>query len=518
MYPRSLALLLPVLLGACSTTSLVVRTDQGEVVGAQDGATRAFRGIPYAAPPLGALRFRPPQPASKWSVPLEATRPGKACPQPNTGGYIRESSEDCLSLSVWTPAQRAEAKLPVLVWIHGGAFLQGSSGDALYDGRALAETAEVVVVTLNYRLGALGFLSHPALAKEAGLEVSPSVGLLDQRAALTWVQQNIAAFGGDPAKVTIFGCSAGAWSVCSQLASPKSRGLFAGAIMESGACSDALYFSGAEANAQGTLLAEAVGCREGSVADCLRSKSTDELISALAPKRGMILKPGVWWGPVIDGVELPQLPLEAMRAGSFAHVPLIIGWNQVEGVLHTVSFDEITPLELESFARDVFGARAAALVPAHYAGAATPKDALNDVITEGVFACNARRVARTVSAQNVPVFLYQMRHPLDHPVAHALGATHSVELFFVWGNTDLGIGISEAERPLSRRFMQAWGRFAAAGDPSGPELSWPRYSLERDPHLVFDLESSVGTGLAQEACDFWDEIDRLRRATPESSP
>ena len=507
---------LTLLLGAaaCSTTPVVVRTAQGPVIGAQQGGTRAFRGIPYAAPPVGPRRFRPPEPVAKWSEPLDATRPGKACPQPNTGGYIRESSEDCLSLNVWTPAQRQEARLPVLVWIHGGAFLQGSANDALYDGRALAEAAAAVVVTLNYRLGALGFLSHPALAKELGAEVSPSVGLLDQRAALRWVAENVAAFGGDPGKVTIFGCSAGAWSVCAQLASPKSEGLFAGAIMQSGACSDALYFSGAEANAQGERLAAAVGCAGEDAPECLRSKSAEALIAALPPKRGMILTPGIWWGPVVDGVELPKLPLQAMRAGSFAHVPLIIGSNEVEGVLHTLSFEQITPLELESFARDVFGARAASLVPAHYAGAATPKDALNDVITEGVFSCNARRVARVLSQQNMPVFLYQMRHPLDHPKAHGLGATHSVELFFVWGNTDLGIGISEAERPLSRRFMQAWGRFAATGDPSGPELSWPRYTAERDPHLVFDMASSVGSGLANEACDFWDEIDRQRDAAP----
>jgi para-nitrobenzyl esterase len=428
---------------------------------------------------------------------------------------VRDTSEDCLTLNVWVPAGAGDEHsgtrmggpgLPVLFWIHGGAFVQGSGGDDFHDGAKLATVARAVVVTINYRLGALGFMAHRELAREANVAVSPSFGFLDQRAALRWVQTNIAAFGGDPGHVTVVGGSAGAWSVCSHVASRGSRGLFSRAVMQSGACSNAFYFDPKEAEAQGTALADAVGCKGAGALSCLRAKSADAVVSALPLKRGSLLPPGVWWGLTIDGVELARRPLESLRVGDFARVPLVIGWNRDEGVLHTVSFPSVEPSERDGFVRDVLGETALRRMPERYAKT-SPKESLTDIVTDGVFACQARRVARVLAKQDVPVFLYEWARALDHPVARHVGATHGVELFFLWGNEGMGIGLSNRELGLSHTMMRTWGRFAHTGDPNGNGLVWPRYSIERDEHLTFDLVPARGANLKREACDFWDDIE-----------
>ena len=512
---RAPAIVLVVLSAACSGSapepavaphapparSLEIATDRGLVAGRARDHVREFLGIPYAAPPVGPLRWRPPAPAAAWTGARDATRRGFACAQPEEG-FHRDTSEDCLNLNVWVP-DGAPAPLPVLVWIHGGAFYQGSGGDDLYDGADLARRMRAIVVTINYRLGALGFLSQRALAKEQGRDVLPAAGLLDQRAALQWVQRNIAAFGGDPANVTVDGESAGAWSICAQLAMPGSRGLFARAIIQSGACSDALYFTADAANEQGDQLAAKVGCTGPDVAACLRGKTADELVHALPFRRGLLLQPGVWWGPIVDGTELPRLPLDAIRAGDFARVPLIIGTARDEGTLHTMAYDAVAPGELAWFVRTTFGDAAVAPVVARYARP-TPKAALTDIVTDGIFRCNSRRVARLVAARGVPVYLYEYTHARDGPPrVHALGPTHGVDLFFLFGVTTLGIGPSQAEAPLVELFGQLWGAFARTGDPGH---GWPRYSAERDEHFTIDVAPRAGSGLDREACDFWDAL------------
>lgn len=494
-----------------SSSPLQIATDRGVVVGRAGDGVREFLGIPYAAPPIGPLRWRPPQPAAAWTAPRDATRHGPACPQPEEG-YHRDTSEDCLSLGITIPdgttdgiPDGATGKLPVLLWIHGGAFYQGSGSDDLYNGARLARRARAIVVTINYRLGALGFLSQRTLAAEQGREVLPAIGLLDQRAALQWVQRNIAAFGGDPANVTIDGASAGGWSTCAQLAMPGSRGLFARAIIQSGACSDALYFTPEMANAQGDELAVKVGCTGGDVAACLRGKSTAELVAALPFRRGLLLQPGVWWGPIVDGSELPRMPLTAIRAGDFARVPLIIGSAQDEGMLHTLSYKEVSTGELTWFIRDVFAEAAVAPVTARYARP-TPKAALTQIVTEGIFRCNARRTARAAAAHGVPVYLYEWAHTLDGPPnAKALGPTHGVDLFFLWGTTSMGIGPSAAEKPLSDLVQDLWASFFRTGDPGH---DWPRYTSSGDAHFILDLPASTSTRLDADACDFWDSLSR----------
>jgi para-nitrobenzyl esterase len=213
---------------------------------------------------------------------------------------------------------------------------------------------------------------------------------------------------------------------------------------------------------------------------------------------------------VVDGVELPRVPLDALSLGDFARVPLIIGWNRDEGTLHTLSMDRVESTEVEGFVRDVFGERAALAVRARYVRA-TPRDSLTDIVTDGIYACEARRVARAVSRRGVPAYLYQWTRALDHPDAHPLGATHSVELFFLWGNPGRGVTLSEAELPLSRTLMETWGRFARAGNPNGSAVRWPRYSTDTDEHLVLDLVPRSSRQLKTDVCDFWDEVREAGR-------
>ena len=486
--------------------ALVVSTDRGPLAGkALDGGVRAFLGVPFAAPPVGALRWHPPAEVPSSTEPRDATAVGPACPQSATPSYAR-AEEDCLTLNVWTPPGGAAAK-PVLAWIPGGAFAEGSGGYHLYDGARLAARVDAVVVTMNYRVGALGFMAHPDLARELGRTASPSYGLLDQRAALTWIQRNISAFGGDPKNVTIFGESAGAFSVCAHLAMPASRGLFARAIMQSGACADPLYFGSREAEAQGKKVAEALGCTD---MNCLRAKSADAVLHALPLKRGFILPPGVMWGPVVDGIELPAVPLQAIRAGRATKVPVIVGWNRDEGALHTISFPSVTREERDAFVRDAFGEAAVAPVAERYARVSF-KQSLDDVTTDGVFVCESRRAARALAAHGAPVYVYELTHTLESPRLHPFGATHQVDLWFVFGNEEAGIALAPSELPLSHTIMDAWGRFARTGDPNGPGLSWPRYMAETDELVLLDSAPAVASGSKREVCAFWDRFERTIR-------
>ncbi|HMJ02780.1 MAG TPA: carboxylesterase family protein, partial [Conexibacter sp.] len=463
---------------------LFVETTYGQVAAIVASDKRVFRSIRYAAPPIGELRFAPPRAPEPWKQAL-LSEP-RACPQLGADGQLI-GSEDCLQLEVWTPRERPAAPLPVLVWIHGGGFTAGSG--ALIDTQLPARGA--VVVAINYRLGALGFLAHPALGADSG-----NAAILDQRFALQWVRENIAAFDGDPERVAIFGESAGGSAVCAQLWSPASAGLFHGAIIQSGALCGRQSRSLAEGEAQGERLAMAVGCAgERDVLACLRARPPAELLAAL-PLR-TVLAEGASWGPVVDGRVFAQDLPAALAAGAFAQVPLIIGSNAHEGDGFVFGLEALSAVGYAEQVRQspFFGGHADALLAAYpVADFPTPQLALAELVGDRVFGCPARRTVRAFAAAGLASYLYHY----DFPPA--------------WHASELGVlfapGASEPEQRVSALINDAWARFAANGDPNGEGSSaWPRYAPSSDEHIALDDPPSRGAQLHAARCDLWDQLE-----------
>ncbi len=528
MLRSSLALpflLLALALPACSSTPdatspppdgpVDITTDKGPVHGSLGDGARAFLGIPYAAPPVGPLRFLPPTEAPAWTTPRDGAQFGPKCPQLGVDGksLAPETSEDCLYLNVWTP--RADVKdAPVFVWIHGGGFTIGSGSNPLYNGESLARETGAIIVTINYRLGPLGFLSHTAFAAEEGVATSPSPGLLDQQAALKWVQRNIAAFGGDPQDVTVAGESAGGISVCAQLAMPGSKGLFQRAVIESGPCWGA-FPSKATAEDQGDRLAAAVGCTDpGTVAACLRGRSVEEILGALPGKAAYFDAKGDSYGPVVDGTVLPKVPMDALAAGEGAGVPTILGTNVNEGqlfvFLYQTSFGAPpTAADVRASLGSIFGASVVDQIAAQYPVDTDPPQAFTDIITDGAFACPTRRAARALAAGGVPAFLYQFTWPFKVGAISGPVTSHSFEVPFVFRNAYVGTKLDDADVVVSDAMDGYWFRFARTGDPNGDgAVAWPAYTAANDEDLVIDTPVSTATGLKKARCDFWDTIEK----------
>lgn len=496
---------------AAATDPLVVTTDKGAVAGTSLGKTRSFVGIPYAAPPVGPLRWKSPQPAAAWATPRDAKTLGSQCPQFGlfTGKWDDDTNEDCLTLNVWTPTGATQR--PVMVWIHGGGFTAGSGDLSGYDGQKLSEVGDVVVVTLNYRLGVLGYLAHAALsAEDPAHPGSGNYGIEDQRAALQWVKTNIAAFGGDPANVMIFGESAGAESVFTHMVSPGSAGLFQRALAESGYLLAMPTLTAAQA--QGDKLATQVGCTDAaSVLTCLRALDPQMLSSALFHPALGKLDPN--WAPVIGTDVLPDNPLASMRAGTVAKVPFIVGTLENEANLgYAVSTFPDDKSVHDAFAAMVPADRLDALI-AQYPVAAFPtrKDAVEQASTDSAFACPSRRVARYAATAGVPTRLYRFQHAIENAPIAGLGAFHGSEIPFVFGNpyveSTIRFDVSDDERPLSAAVMGYWTRFATTGDPNGGGgPAWPAYDAAGDMALVLDTTIVAQTGLTSGRCDFWDSV------------
>lgn len=499
--------------------AVVVTTAEGPVAGVRGAEATAWKGLPYAAPPVGPLRWRAPQPAPKRDAVLDASAAGLACPQvdrpllqPDTGS--RKGEEDCLRLNVWAPNDRA-APAPVMVWLHGGGFIQGSGGEALYDGARLAAAQGVVVVTLNYRLGALGFLVHPAFVGEHPDHPSAgNWGLLDQLAALRWVRANIAAFGGDPARVTIFGESAGGVSVCSLLASPLAAGLVTGAIMQSGGCEPALRDVAAAAGGlkpavdQGRRFAEAIGC--GGAADtaaCLRAQPVDAVLAALPGEIG-VLQPGAeTYGPVRDGYVLAEAPAAAVAAGRALGVPWMVGANADEGtVFLSPQQKAMTAAQYEAAVRAVFGTAAGQVLALYPAGDyGSPGLALAAVTGDAGFVCPARRMARAHAARGRAAWLYHFTYVSAVGRQLGLGAFHGSEIPLVFGAGGGGVGMPAA-RALGEAMQAAWGAFARTGDPATAELAWPRHAARGDMGMRWDTPPGAVAGWRRAQCDLWDAV------------
>ncbi len=501
----------------CPPDETITLTEQGCVRGESLGAVKVFRGIPYAAPPVGELRWRAPQAHPSWEGVRHALQFGKSCPQlPSTIlRYQLEMDEDCLSLNVWTTQFNPEAKLPVMVWIHGGGLVQGSSSQKIndrlsYDGRFLAEKSNVVVVTINYRLGQLGFLAHPALSAESSENVSGNYGLLDQIFALRWVQKNIQNFGGDPNNVTIFGESGGGKSVCALLASPLATGLFHRAIIQSGGCPANLRklrdsSERESAEAQGQRFATAIGCASApDVVGCLRSKSIQEILNTL-PGEASILSTAEKWDFTVDGYALPESPGRALASGAFNTVPLIAGTTGNEASLFTGKLNITTPAHYEAFVRAFFRENADQVLALYPASAyPSPKAALDVLISDISFVCSTRRFMRDASKYQPKTFLYHFTYVTRVGAQLGLGAFHGSEIPFVFGNS---ANPTPQERALSDAMMTYWTNFAQSSDPNGGTLPlWPAYTRSEDPHVQLDIPITAGRELRTPYCDFWDRL------------
>ena len=491
-----------------------IETDKGPVTGAALDGTRVFLGIPFAAPPIGDLRWKPPMPHEPWTTPLDARNKGPACSQFSRLGATLDSasSEDCLTLNVWTPERIAEPA-PVLVWIYGGGFTSGSNRELAYDGQILSEMTGAVVVNLNYRLGPFGSLALSALEKEDPNHPSTGAyGIEDQRAALQWVQNNIAAFGGDPNRVLLFGESAGGISTCMHIVSPASKGLFQAAVVESGPCDSATAKD--KALAQGQEFAAALGCDMATdVLACLRGKTPEEIITALPASSDLIFGDGANWFPVLDGFNLPDKPTTLLESGNFNKVPTIIGANADEGTLFFF-------LAKTTIADDAqFEAFAEKLVPGHgkdvvarYSSTAfgTAQDAALAAVGDAGFICPARRAARAIANTGTPAYRYHFTYAPPGALFGGLGAFHAAEIKFVFGIPSQLVPqpLSDEEAVMSKAIMGYWSGLAAKGDPNGQgALAWPKYDANKDETMVLDLTLSTKTNLLKDECDFWDGLE-----------
>ena len=489
-------------------------TEHGPVVGVRGDGYQAFLGIPYAAPPVGALRWRAPQPPEPWTEPRIVSRAPPRCVQGNLGVML-PGQEDCLYLSVHAPDPRPSGA-PVLVWIHGGAFIfgEGLQADGGTAGDVLAARHGLVVVSMNYRLGAYGFLAHPALGAED--DASGNYGLADQIAALEWVRRNIAAFGGDASNVTIAGESAGGRSVCTHLVSDRTSDLFHAAVVQSGLC-DATVETIAQGEAQGLALASALGCADGDVLSCLRSKTPDE-IRAAEPSSGSSVIDWTAWGPHAGGAIVPGQFRARVEAGLFHSVPVIVGWNADEGTLFVLLgemsgliADEAQYLLATQQLADTYGV-AVDDVRAQYPLASYPEPgaAIADVLGDAALACPSRRSARLLADHGAPVWVYHFEYPdADFLLGGTrdLGAFHSGEIQFVFGHPGrLGARrFTGDELALHDAMSGYWARFVGAHDPNGAgALAWPAYDSTTDRHLVLDRVIAQSTAADADVCLLWD--------------
>jgi para-nitrobenzyl esterase len=473
------ALLIPAL--AAAQSAPVVDAPSGSVRGTSEGDIRIFRGIPYAVPPVGAMRWRPPAPLARWTKVRDATRFGPACVQPQSKTLSVYSpaeplpvSEDCLTLNIWAPRNAKNA--PVFFWIHGGALVAGSSREASYDGRRMAERG-VIVVSINYRLGVLGWLAHPGLTAESPQHVSGNYGLLDQIAALGWVRHNIAAFGGDAKNVTIAGESAGALSVMYLLESPLARGLYAKAISESGymismpELKKAVY-GAPSGEAAGQMLA---GALQASDLAALRAIDA-QTITDNAAKLGY----GPWG--TVDGLVLPQQMVDAFDQGKQAPVPLLAGFNQgeIRSLMMLAPKPPATAADYEATIRERYGELADAFLKLY--PAADYKESIIAATRDGLYGWTAERMARKQTAIGQPAYLYMFDHGYPAMDAAGLHAFHASELPYVFGTLDATgplwpkIPATPEERALSDAMIDYWTSFARDGNPvAARAAAWPAY-------------------------------------------
>jgi para-nitrobenzyl esterase len=497
---------------------LLVKTDKGMVQGALTNGqqVRAFKGIPFAAPPVGKLRWQPPQPAAKWKGIRPAADFGSHCIQsssyPDMIFHDPGPSEDCLTLNVWTPTNAKPGSLPVMVWIYGGGFVAGGTSENRQDGQFLA-ARNVVVVSMNYRLGIFGFFALPELTAESPHHASGNYGLLDQTAALQWVKTNIAAFGGDPNNVTIFGESAGSNAVSAQMASPLAHGLFAKAIGESGGAlygSSGLSFPSRESIEQRNAAFDQAVFGNATLAD-LRKLTADNILKGATTKT---TPPPPRFGPVVDGYFLPDSIPNIYAAGNQAHVPLLAGWNadETRGEV-LLAKTKPTAASFSATAQTEFSDNAQKFLAVY--PATTDEEAF---VSAGDFASDRfidystwRWLEAHVATGNVPVYRYRLDlgNPGDKNHLALLGAFHSDDIEYVFGTLD---SRPEAvwrpeDRKLADQIGSYWTNFARTGDPNGADLpKWPTYKPEEWQVMHLDATSEAKPDTHRDRYLFLDQV------------
>lgn len=505
---------------AFAASPLSRKIDSGLLEGKPEGQAIAFLGVPFAAPPVGALRWRPPQPAADWPGVRKADAYGPDCLQMPMAqvpgpGFANPSSEDCLYLNVWTPAHRPAGPLPVMVWIYGGAFIMGAGSYPDYDGAHFAEKG-VVLVTLNYRLGLFGFFAHPALTAETPDGPLGDYGFMDQVAALKWVQRNIRAFGGDPSNVTVFGESAGGEAVNALMVSPLARGLFAKAIVQSGGGRSLpgslawprLRDGPDSAEARGKAWAASAGVATDDPAALRALPASTVLKASFGPRLPT---------PIIDGRVVPERIETALADGRHAVVPFLVGSNSQED-----SLVRWLPEEPGEMLR--------ALGPAGQAGLDLYKaDGLDDRAAaarmwgEAFMVAPARFVARHMAAAGAPTWLYHYAYVPKARRGADAGAAHGAELNLVFGNMDRVsmVGETAADGPMSELIQDYWISFARTGDPNGGgRPRWPAYSARGDELLAFTNDGAVALkGFDKQRLDVLDRLSGVEAAAePVSAP
>jgi para-nitrobenzyl esterase len=494
LCPSLLGVLLAAILAMPAFAQQMVSIDSGKLQGLTSNGVTAFKGIPYAAPPVGELRWREPQPATRWSGIRSAVEYGHDCmqlPFPGDAAPLgTPPAEDCLVLNVWTPAKYQGHALPVMVWIHGGGFVNGGSSPAVYDGTPFARDG-VVFVSFNYRLGRFGFFAHPALTSESTSGMLGNYGYMDQIAALRWVQRNIAAFGGDPRKVTLFGESAGGGSVHILINAPQARGLFQQAIIESG---------GGRGNLMGEVrLHEAVGKRpsaetiglafakargiEGEGAEALRklrALPADAIVDGLNMAT-MGQAADTYPGPMTDGKIVSSDPADAYLAGTQPHIPVIVGANSSEiGFPSAKTIDEL----FAAFGNDAAAARHA-YDPEN---SGDLKSVGMRVASDAMMVEPARFVAATLSEQKQPVWEYRFSYVAESMRKEWSGAPHASEIPYAFDTVRARYTskLASADAAMAQTMHHYWVQFAKTGNPNGPGLpSWPQYSVKDDVLMNF---------------------------------
>jgi len=489
-----------------------VKVDEGLLQGTSEDGLTVYRGIPFAAPPVGDLRWRAPRPAAKWEGVRQADRfaPGPI----QSWGAASGKSEDCLYLNVWTPAQSADDRIPVLVWIYGGGFNGGSTSDPIYSGEKLAKKG-VVLVSINYRVGHLGFLAHPELTAESPNHVSGNYGLLDMIAGLQWVKKNIAAFGGDPDKVTIFGESAGGIAVSMLCASPLAKGLFGGAVSESGGSFGpprSTTFPGenmkrlADAERDGQAYAKSAGA--SSVAE-LRKIPADKL-----PMGGF--GKGMAW-PVLDGWVIPDDQYKLYEAGNFNDTPILVGYNSDEGA----SFSPPkTPGDYIAGVKARYGKFADDLLKAYPVDSNTVPKTARDLARDAAFGWHTWSWARLQSkiGRSRAYVYYFDQHP-DFPEGSpraGYGSPHGQEVAYVFNHLDASKPqTTKTDLSISEAMATYWTNFAKHGDPNGDGVpAWPPFSDANPVVMYFSQTPHTGPVPSAEALKTLDAYFKWRR-TPE---